>query len=66
MGVRWDFEFITECMKINKTRPKFHFLTKKKRNKNDSPCVFVLYLTVSSILEPFGNRFMDDLDFELY
>ena len=53
-------------MKINKIRPKFHFLTKKKRNKNDSPCVFVLYLSVSSLLEPFGGRFIDDLDFELY
>ena len=54
-------------MKINKTRPKFHILTKKKkRNKNNSPCVFVLYLTVSSLLEPFGGRFIDDLDFELY
>ena len=53
-------------MKINKIRPKFHFLTKKKRNKNYSPCVFVLYLSVSSRLEPFGGRFIDDLDFELY
>ena len=53
-------------MKINKIRPKFHFWTKKNRNKNDSPCVFVLYLTVSSLLEPFGGRFIDDLDFELY
>ena len=23
-----DVEFIRECMKINKVRPKFHFLTK--------------------------------------
>ena len=23
-----DFEFIRECMKINKIRPKFHFLKK--------------------------------------
>ena len=22
---RWDFEFISQCIKINKTRPKFHF-----------------------------------------
>ena len=29
-GVRWTFirEFIREYMKINKIRPKFHFLTK--------------------------------------
>ena len=27
-GSSLDFEFIRECMKINKIRPKFHFLTK--------------------------------------
>ena len=26
-GVRWDFEFIGECMKVNKIHPAFHFLT---------------------------------------
>ena len=31
VGVRWDFEFIRECMKLNKIRPKFHFWTKKKK-----------------------------------
>ena len=25
VGFRWDFEFISQCIKINKTRPKFHF-----------------------------------------
>ena len=51
-------------MKINKIRPKFHFLT-KNRNINDSPCVFVVvFFTVSLLLEPFGSRFIDD--FELY
>ena len=28
MGIHWDFEFIRECMKINKICPKFCFLTK--------------------------------------
>ena len=27
-GSSLDFEFIRECMKINKIRPKFHFSTK--------------------------------------
>ena len=45
-------------MKINKIRPKFHFLTKIEI-KNDLPCVFVLFVTVSSPLEPFGSRFID-------
>ena len=54
-GSSLGFEFIRECMKINKIRPKFHFST-KNRNKNDLPCVCVLLFTVSSPLEPFGSR----------
>ena len=42
-GSSLDFEFIRECMKINKIRPKFHFST-KNRNKNDLPCVCVCYI----------------------
>ena len=57
-GSSLDFEFIRECMKINKIRPKFHFSTKIK-NKNDLPCICVLLFTVSSPLEPFGSRFID-------
>ena len=45
-------------MKINKIRPKFHFLTKIE-GKNDFPCVCVLLFTVSSPLEPFGSRCVD-------
>jgi len=63
--VALDFVFIRECMKIDKIRPKFHFLT-KNINKNYSPCVFVLLFTVSLLLEPFGSRFNDVYDFELY
>ena len=59
VGVHCIFEFIRECMKIKKIRPKFHFLT-KKRNKNDLHCVCVLLFTVSSPLEPFGSRFIDE------
>ena len=44
--VCWNFEFIGEYMKINKTRSKFHFLTKIKM----TPCVFVFF-TVSSLLD---------------
>ena len=41
--VCWDFEYIRECMKINKIRSKFHFF-KKNRNKNDTLCFcFVFY-----------------------
>ena len=57
-GSSLDFEFIRECMKINKIRPKFHFST-KNRNKNDLPCVCVLVFTVSSPLVPFGSHFID-------
>ena len=52
MGVRCS-EFIIECIKINKMRPFFA----KNRYKNDLPCVFVLFFTVSSPLAPFGSRF---------
>ena len=55
--VCWDFEFIREYIKINKTRSKFHFLTKIEIKM--TPCVFVLFFTVSSLLEPFGSSFMD-------
>ena len=30
MGFRWDFQFISQYMKINKTRPKFHFFFLQK------------------------------------
>ena len=46
VGVRWTLtgEFVRECMKINKIRPKFHFFFfDKNRNKNDLPYVFVLF-----------------------
>ena len=52
------FKFRRECMKIKKIRPKFHFFD-ENRNKNDLPCVFVLFFTVFSLLGPFGSRFID-------
>ena len=56
VGVRWDF--IRKCMKINTIHPKFHFFFDKKRNKNDSPCVFVLlFFAVSSPLEAVLSTF---------
>ena len=42
-GSSLDFEFIRECMKINKIRP-------------------YLLITVSLLLEPFVNRFIDVID----
>ena len=44
-------------MKRNKMRSKFHFLTKIEIKM--TPYVFVLFFTVSSLLEPFGSNFMD-------
>ena len=46
-------------MKINTIHPKFHFFFfDKKRNKNDSPCVFVLlFFAVSSPLEAVLSTF---------
>ena len=55
-------------MKINKIRPKFHFLTKIEIKM--TCLVFLFYyfffFTVSTPLEPFGSRFIDVLRFELY
>ena len=39
--VCWDFEYIRECMKINKIRSKFHFF--KRIEIKMTPCVFVLF-----------------------
>ena len=59
VGVRsLDFKFIRECIKIKKIHRKSHFFD-KNGNKNDLPCIFVLFFTVSSPLEPFGSRFID-------
>jgi len=57
MGVRWNLNFVRECMKINRIRSKSHFL-KNLRNKNVSSCVCVVCFTVCSLLEPFGCRFI--------
>ena len=68
MGVRWNLNFVTECMKINKIRSKSHVL-KNLRHKNDSPCVCVVCFTVCSLLEPFGCRLIllsRVLDLKLY
>ena len=59
-GSSLDFEFIRECMKINKIRPKFHFLTQKS-DSNDSPCVFVFsiysFFPFRAIWKPFNRLF---------
>ena len=54
-GSSLDFEFIRECLKITKIRPKFHFLKKKIGNKNNTPCGFVLLFNVSLLLETLGS-----------
>ena len=51
---------------INKTGPKFLFFFDKNRNKNDLPCVCVVFFTVFSLLDPFGSCLIDVLDFELH
>ena len=43
-------------MKINKIRSKLHFL-KKRRNKNDSTCVYVAW-SVCWLLEPISDAVM--------
>ena len=53
-----DFQFVRECMKINKIRLKFHFLTKIEI-KMTYLVFFFLCFTVSSPLELFGSRFID-------
>ena len=53
-------------MKINKLRAKFHFFTKIEIKTTYLVFVFCQLFTVSSPLKPFGSRFIDVLDFELY
>ena len=54
-------------MKINKIRPKFHFLTKIEIKMTYLVFLFLFFFfTVSTPLEPFGSRFIDVLRFELY
>ena len=53
-------------MKINKIRPKFHFLTKIEIKMTYLVFLFCFVFTVSTPLEPFGSRFIDVLRFELY
>ena len=53
-GSSLGFEFMRECMKINKIRPNFHFLTKIEIN--DSLCVFILFFIVSSPLEQYNSK----------
>ena len=62
-GSSLDFEFIRECMKINKIRPKFQFWTKIEIKMT---CLVFVFCIVSLPLEPFGSRLIDVEDFELY
>ena len=43
-GSSLDFEFIRECMKITKIRPRFHFLKKKMEIKMTHLVVLFCYL----------------------
>ena len=55
MGVRWDFEYIRECIKINKIRFKFHFW--QKEEKRDSLRAFFYRILASrAIWKPFCRR----------
>ena len=57
-GISLDFTFIRECMKINKIRPKFYFLTKIEILMTYLVFLFY-YLPSASPLELFGSRFID-------
>ena len=47
-------------MKINKIRPKFHFLTKKmEQQMTHLVFLFFFIFTVSLLLQPFGSRLID-------
>ena len=48
-------EFTGECIKLL----KYDLNYIKKINKNDSTYVRVLCFTIFSLLEPFGNRFIE-------
>ena len=43
-------------MGIHKTHPKILPFV-NIRNENELPCVYVVYVSVCSLLEPFGSRF---------
>ena len=63
-GSSLDFEFIRQqlrqCIKINKIRPKFHFLTKIEIKVTYVIILFsCVFFTVSSPLEPLGSRCID-------
>lgn len=53
-----DFEFIRECMKINKIRPKFHFWTKIEIKGLTLCLCFVIYclFAARAIWKPFYRR----------
>ena len=57
-GSSLDFEFIRECMKINKIRPKFHFSTKIEIKGLTLCLCFVSYCLFASraIWKPFYRR----------
>ena len=61
MRVRWNLNFIRECMENVQESPKIHLLKKQKRNKNDSTCIFVVCFTVCSLLEPLRSRLVYNL-----
>ena len=66
MRVRWNLNFIRECMENVQESPKIHLLKKQKRNKNDSTCVFVVCFTVCSLLEPLRSRLMYNSKSNIY
>ena len=58
-GSSLDFQFIRECMKLNKIRPKFHFLTQNIEKQMTHLVFLFSVFTVSFLLEPFGSRLID-------
>lgn len=55
IGVRWNLNFIRDCMKVNKIRSKLHSLKKFAILKNDSTFfVLCVLLYIYSLVE-FGR-----------
>ena len=58
-GSSLDFEFIRKCMKINKIRPKFHFLAKIEIQMTHLVFCFVFYCLFASTEVPCQNLILN-------
>ena len=58
-GSSLDFEFIRKCMKINKIRPKFHFLAKIEIQMTHLVFFFFFYCLFASRAVPCQNLILN-------